>query len=96
MTMRLWQFKLKNLFTKKKKAGSEWIIIYDDPASIMHTALGFAAVLWHIEVAVTLIYLLYQYMDRESVSEKKGDLVEYSVGLLAGALVRWALWLISW
>jgi len=96
MTMRLWRFKIKSVFTKKKKAGSEWIIIYDDPASIMHTALGFVAVLWHIEVATTLVYLLYQYIDRESASEKKGDLVEYSVGLILGALVRWALWWTSW
>jgi len=96
MTMGLWRFKIKSVFTRKKKAGSEWIIIYDDPASLLHTALGFASAIWRVEIAVTMVYLLYQYIDRESTSEKKGDLVEYSVGLLLGALVRWLVWGISW
>jgi Gpi18-like mannosyltransferase len=83
---------------KKKvfKVGHDYIYIFDDKASYVHTLFGAVSVLLRIEIPATLIYLLYQYIDREREFEKKGDLIEYTVGLLAGALVRTILGGVLW
>jgi hypothetical protein len=78
------------------KVGYDYIYIFDDKASYVHLAFGVASVLLRIEIPATLLYILYQYIDREREFEKKGDIVEYTVGLLLGALVRAILSGVLW
>lgn len=75
------------------KVGHDYIYLFDDKASFVHLLFGFASVVARIEIPATLLYLLYQYIDREREFEKKGDIIEYTVGLLVGALVREVLML---
>jgi hypothetical protein len=78
------------------KVGYDYIYIFDDKASYVHLIVGFVSVLLRVEIPATLLYILYQYIDREREFEKKGDIVEYTVGLLLGALVRVFLGGIIW
>ncbi len=64
------------------------IVAFDDPASLVHIILGiFASIFPLIGIMITMIYLFYQYIDTEDVAEKKGDLIEYILGILIGAII---------
>ncbi len=64
-----------------------------DASGVVHLMLGLVSSLLEpgVLVAITLLYLFYQYVDYtsgEKPEEVRGDIVEYTAGVVAGALVR--------
>lgn len=64
-----------------------------DALGVVHLMLGLVSALLEpgVLVAITLLYLFYQYVDYtsgEKPEEVRGDVVEYTAGAVAGALVR--------
>lgn len=63
--------------------------VFDDWRSLIHLLLGFTASLdVAVSIAVSLSYAVYQYIDEDNVEEKKGDYVEYILGVLIGFFVK--------
>lgn len=61
---------------------------FDDFFSFLHFAAAALSVVLNIEVATTLTYVFYQYLEREKLSRKLGDAVEWICGLILGGIVR--------
>jgi hypothetical protein len=58
---------------------------------IVHGLIGFTAVILGLQFEITLSYLVYQIIDfieGEDPEEVQGDIVEYILGLLAGAVAK--------
>ena len=66
------------------------IVIYDDLCSYLHTLLGIISVILGLEVAIPsgLAFVIYQLRERERWVRKKGDYVEYVIGLIIGGIVK--------
>ena len=64
---------------------------FDDVFSFLHFLAAALSVLLHVEVAATLTYVFYQYVEREKLSRKLGDAVEWMCGLIVGAVARMLL-----
>ena len=61
---------------------------FDDVWSWLHFAAAALSVLLGVEVAATITYVFYQWIERESLRRKLGDAVEWLSGLIAGAAAR--------
>jgi len=64
-------------------------------SNIVHTLYGFIGVLLGYEWLFTAVFMVYQVVDllcekscEESCEEFKRDLIEYTLGLVAGILVK--------
>ena len=64
------------------------IKIYDDKLSILHTIVAILSVLLNISIPATLIFIAYQFYEKERWIEKRGDFVEWMIGLIIGGLVK--------
>lgn len=66
------------------------IRVFDDIYSFLHALLGFIASLFGMDASIplTIIYTAYQLVDRDMPAEQLGDLVEYTVGFIAGLFLR--------
>jgi len=65
------------------------IIIFDDLKSYFHFLLGFLTpFLGRWALIAIVIYLTYQYFDKDTPLEKIGDLVEYFLGAGGWALIQ--------
>jgi len=65
------------------------VIIFDDLKSYFHFFLGFLTpFLGRWASIVIVIYLTYQYFDKDTPLEKIGDLVEFFLGAGGWALVQ--------
>jgi len=63
--------------------------IFDDLKSYFHFLLGFLTpFLGRLGLFVVVVYLIYQYFDKDSPEEKIGDLVEYFLGMGGWELIR--------
>lgn len=62
------------------------IRVFDDLKSLIHIAAGFGGVFLGISVPVTLVFTIYQYLEKEDLNNKLGDMVEYGIGLFLGAI----------
>jgi hypothetical protein len=61
-----------------------------DLGTIAHLIFGFLAVFLHYEFLFTLTFIFKQVIDvygGEDVEKTSGDIVEYCIGLVAGAIV---------
>jgi hypothetical protein len=59
--------------------------------NIAHTVLGIVAELTNTTPAITAIYIAYQlvdYLAEKDVEEIKEDIVEYTIGLVIGAIIK--------
>jgi len=67
-------------------------VLKPDLGSVAHVIFGLLAALLHAEYLFTAIFLVKQVGDAllagEDWAETSGDLVEYSVGLVAGLFLR--------
>ena len=58
------------------------VIIFDDLKSVFHFILGFLTpFLRDLGLIVVGIYLIYQYLDKDSPQERIGDIVEFLLGV---------------
>ena len=64
------------------------IKIYDDKLSIIHTIVAILSVILNISIPATLIFIAYQYFEKEKWLEKRGDFVEWLIGLLIGGAIN--------
>ena len=66
------------------------IVIFDDVHSILHVLIAFLLAMLSptIALAVTICYVAYQWIDDDDIKERKGDLIEWMIGLILGALAR--------
>ena len=64
------------------------IKIYDNKLSILHTIVAILSVLLNISIPATLIFIAYQFYEKERWMEKRGDFVEWMIGLIIGGLVK--------
>lgn len=67
-------------------------------SDVFHVLLGVVSVLLGVHIPMTVIYCMYQYVDYtagEPAEDVSMDMVEYGLGLVLGAVVRWALAFIS-
>ncbi len=62
--------------------------IYEGWMSILHTIVAILSVILNISIPATLIFIAYQYFEKEKWMEKRGDFVEWLVGLIIGGLVK--------
>ena len=62
--------------------------IYDDKLSILHTIVAILSVILNISIPATLIFIAYQFYEKEKWIEKRGDFVEWMVGLLIGGAIN--------
>jgi TRAP-type mannitol/chloroaromatic compound transport system permease small subunit len=67
-------------------------ICVDLPGIVFHTIPAIATVILGVSVEATIAYLIYQYVDlvykREEPLETQGDIIEWLMGLMIGALIR--------
>lgn len=67
-------------------------VVFDDVYSVIHSIIAFSSVILNVSLEATLCYLLYQYLDRGDTDyEKAGDVVEWIVGLILGAITKFIL-----
>ena len=63
---------------------------FDDPLSFIH--MLYAAAVAYLSptalVAASIIYYAYQSIEKEKLSRKRGDYVEWLVGILVGLIIR--------
>jgi len=64
------------------------IVLYDDVFSFFHTLIAFLSVVLDIHIPVTLCYLAYELREKEKWRFKKGDYIEYVIGLILGGFAR--------
>ena len=64
---------------------------FDDFLSLLHFSAALVSALLGVDVSATIAYVFYQLLERERLGRKLGDLVEWLVGLLAGAAARYAV-----
>ena len=64
------------------------ISIYDDKLSILHTIVAILSVILNISIPATLIFIAYQYFEKEKWVEKRGDFVEWLIGLMIGGAIN--------
>lgn len=69
------------------RVGRSHINIFDDWASVAHSLLGAISTIFGISIPMTIIYAIYQYIDDDPLEEKKGDLVEFAVGVIIAAII---------
>jgi len=67
-------------------------VIYDDTKSYFHTVLGFASGFltkkyMYEAIALTIIFLAYELWEFENIPEKRGDFIEFAIGVVAGLIV---------
>ena len=62
--------------------------IYDDALSIIHTIVAILSVLLNISIPATLIFIAYQFYEKERWIEKRGDFVEWLIGLMIGGGIK--------
>lgn len=62
--------------------------IYDDKLSILHTIVAILSVLLNISIPATLIFIAYQFYEKERWIEKRGDFVEWLIGLMIGGAIE--------
>ncbi len=60
------------------------ITIMDDVLSIVHVIVAILSVLLNISIPATLIFIAYQFYEKERWIEKRGDFVEWLIGLMIG------------
>lgn len=63
-------------------------------SDVFHVAIGLLSVFLGIDIPMTVIFCLYQYVDYvagEPAEDILRDMIEYGGGLLIGAIARWAL-----
>lgn len=64
------------------------IKILDDMYSYIHIIFGFVSILLGISIESTLIFATFQLIDEDTVYEKLGDIIEFSIGVVAGAFTK--------
>ena len=61
--------------------------IYEGWMSILHTIVAILSVILNISIPATLIFIAYQFYEKERWMEKRGDFVEWLVGLMIGGAI---------
>ena len=66
--------------------------MFDDLYSILHTLMGIIAGIFPIQgISLTMLYIAYQYFEKEKWIFKRGDFVEYAIGVVIGAVIKYVL-----
>jgi len=64
--------------------------LFDDVYSFLHVLGGVVCAYLDLSIPGTLIFIAYQYYERERWVYKRGDFIEWLVGLIIGSLLRFA------
>jgi len=66
------------------------IKIFDDWKSILHTIAAFILTLCDpiALIAGTMIFIAYQFSEREKLSAKRGDFIEWLIGIILGSIIK--------
>ena len=62
--------------------------VFDDFYSFIHFFFGFLSTLLNISLEASIIFVAYQYYEKESIKSKKGDFIEFCIGLVLGAITK--------
>lgn len=57
------------------------------PTDLAHFTVGLLASLLGLETPLTVLFVVYQLVEKEPSEEKLRDLLEYAAGLIVGRLV---------
>jgi hypothetical protein len=69
------------------RVGGKYLKVFDDWASLVHLLLGAISTIFGILTPMAIIYAVYQYIDDDKPEEKKGDLIEFTVGVAIAATI---------
>ena len=62
--------------------------LFDDIYSFLHMLGGAACAYLNLSIPGTLVFIAYQFYERERWAYKRGDFVEWLVGLVVGSALR--------
>ena len=62
--------------------------MFDDLFSYGHLLLAMLCALVGVDVAATIAYLAYQYLDADDIRTRLGDIAEWVAGLIIGGFLR--------
>ena len=67
--------------------------VFDDIYSIIHFLYFMVITILNpiLTIPSSLLYIAYQYYERERSVEKRGDFIEALAGILAGSVISWIL-----
>ena len=70
-------------------------MIFDDKRSVIHVVASALSVLLHVNISLTILFVVYEYIEPEDVGHKLGDFIEWAIGLLAGSIVKYIM-VVAW
>jgi len=62
--------------------------LFDDIYSMLHLIGGAVCAYLRLSIPATLTFIAYQYYERERWAEKRGNFIEWLIGLVVGSVLR--------